>query len=139
MDRVTFLGTVPDAGSYYAAFDIFVLSSHSEGTPITIFEAMAARVPIVATRVGGVPDVLDQTDASLVEPGQPPALAAAIDALLLADPETRAHLAARAAQRLVSHYGLEPWLDAHELVYRSLSSPERTPEHPAGRREAEAL
>jgi glycosyltransferase involved in cell wall biosynthesis len=122
--RIRFLGTVPDAAPLYSGFDVFVLSSRSEGTPITILEAMAARVPIVATRVGGVPDMLADTDAALVEAAQPEALAAAIDGVL-GRREDRAALTARAAERLAEQYGLEPWIDAHERVYRQLAAGSR--------------
>ena len=54
-DRVRWHGAVPGAAALYAAFDVFVLSSRTEGTPIALFEAIAAGVPVVATRVGGVP------------------------------------------------------------------------------------
>lgn len=118
--RVSFLGAIPEAATLYRGFDVFALSSHSEGTPITLFEAMAARVPIVATAVGGVPEVLEGTDARLVEPRQPQALAEAIDAAINSD-GTRDALTIRAADRLSTHYGLGPWLDAHERVYRRLA------------------
>ena len=52
-ERVTWHGLVPDAGRLYSAFDVFALTSRTEGTPIALFEAMHAGVPVVATRVGG--------------------------------------------------------------------------------------
>jgi len=118
--RITFAGALPNAAPYFSAFDVFVLSSRSEGTPITIFEAMSARVPIVATRVGGVPQVLDDTDAMLVEPESPAALAVELDAALdsLRDSSART---ARAAARLTSRYAIGPWLDAHERLYGRLA------------------
>jgi len=119
--RVSFLGSIPDAALYYSAFDVFVLSSHSEGTPITILEAMAARVPIVATRVGGVPAMLDSTDAVLVPPAQPLSLAAAIDDVI-GRPHERAAITTRAAKKVAAEYNPEPWLDAHERVYRQLAA-----------------
>ena len=119
--KESFLGSIPDAALYYSAFDVFVLSSHSEGTPITILEAMAARVPIVATRVGGVPAMLDSTDAVLVPPAQPLSLAAAIDDVI-GRPHERAAITTRAAKKVAAEYNPEPWLDAHERVYRQLAA-----------------
>ena len=119
-DRITFLGALPNAAPYFSAFDVFVLSSRSEGTPITVFEAMAARVPIIATKVGGVPQVLADTDATLVDAADASALATQIDAAL--DPRRGARdVTSRAAARLTAQYGVEPWLDAHEDLYGRLA------------------
>jgi len=60
-DRVTWHGPVSNAGKLLSAFDAFVLSSRTEGTPIVLFEAMHSGVPIVTTSVGGVPDVVSST------------------------------------------------------------------------------
>src|SRR5205823_2570028 len=64
-DRVRWLGNVAEAGRLFAGFDVFALSSRTEGTPIVLFEAMAARTPIVASAVGGVPDVVSPREALL--------------------------------------------------------------------------
>ena len=119
-DRMTFVGTLPNAAPYFDAFDVFVLSSRSEGTPITVLEAMAARVPIVATGVGGVREMLDETDAVVVEPANPKALAGAIESVL-SSRRARYDWTARAAARLNARYSIEPWLDAHEHVYSRLA------------------
>src|SRR2546423_14526892 len=74
-DRVHFHGCREDAASLFRAFDVWVLSSRSEGTPMVLFEAMAAGVPIVATRVGGVDDAVSEAEAGLVPPEDPAALA----------------------------------------------------------------
>ena len=77
-NRVTWHGALANAGSLMAAFDAFVLSSHTEGTPITLLEAMNSGTPIVATDVGGVPDVVDSSQAILVDPKDPAAIARAL-------------------------------------------------------------
>lgn len=122
--RVRWHGVVPDAARCFAAFDIFVLSSRTEGTPIVLFEAMAAGVPIVATRVGGVPDVLSSAEATLVPSDDPMALAAAIRAIY-GDPVGARERAHRARARLDSHFALPPWLDRYDAIYRRVTQSAR--------------
>ncbi len=65
-----FVGYQPDVAGYYRLFDAFLLPSVNEGTPVSAIEALASGTPVVATRVGGVPDVVtDGVDGFLVEPG----------------------------------------------------------------------
>ncbi|HEY9228589.1 MAG TPA: glycosyltransferase, partial [Gemmatimonadaceae bacterium] len=80
-ERVRWHGIVADAATLLPAFDAFVLSSRTEGTPMVLLEAMGAGVPIVATRVGGVPDVVSDAQALLVPSEDPAALATAIRAI----------------------------------------------------------
>ena len=122
-------GRVFDAGALFAAFDVFVLSSRTEGTPIVLFEAMQHGVPIVATRVGGVPDVVSPGEAMLVPPEDPEALAAAIRAVY-DDPAAARARAAAAQERLRSQFGLQPWLEAYETLYRRLAAERRTLPNP---------
>ena len=71
-----FLGYQEEVARFFAVFDAFVLSSVNEGTPVVAIEALAAARPVVATRVGGVPDVVtDGVDGFLVEHGDVEALA----------------------------------------------------------------
>src|SRR6185503_17629904 len=65
---ITWWGTLPGASRYFPGFDAFVMSSRTEGTPIVLFEAMRAAVPVIATAVGGVPDVVSGDEATLVPP-----------------------------------------------------------------------
>jgi len=118
--RIRWHGLVPDAARLYQAFDLFVLSSRTEGTPIALFEAMAAGVPVVATAVGGVPDVVTEAEALLVPSASPDALARAI-ASVLEQPEAARERAAAARQRLQTRFALQPWLDRHETMYREIS------------------
>jgi glycosyltransferase involved in cell wall biosynthesis len=115
-DRVHFHGTVPDAARYISAFDVFVLSSRSEGIPVTLLEAMAANVPVVATSVGGVPEVVGPAEAILVQPEDHGALAEAIHSVIR-DPAAAARRAEAAAHRLHANFGMERWIDAHDRVY----------------------
>ena len=117
--RIVWHSLVPGAGLLFRAFDAFVLSSRTEGTPIVLFEAMAAGVPIVATRVGGIPGVVSETEALLTPPGDAAALADAIRAVYCDRPGAMAR--ARAARgRLEREFTVEPWLASYEMIYRSL-------------------
>jgi glycosyltransferase involved in cell wall biosynthesis len=118
--EVRWHGIVRDAGRLMLAFDVLVLSSHTEGTPIVLFEAMDAGVPIVATHVGGVPDVVTNEEALLVPPADPVALAGAIRRVLSEAGGRDARVTA-ARRRLHAHFAPEPWLSAYESIYRSVS------------------
>jgi glycosyltransferase involved in cell wall biosynthesis len=118
-ERVRWHGLVPDAARCYAAFDCVVLSSRTEGTPIVLLEAMAGGIPVVATRVGGVPDVMREDEGFLVPPEAPAALAAAVRSVLT-DRGAAASRAARAAARIARDYAPGPWLDRHAELYRSI-------------------
>ena len=97
-ERFQMLGYVPDAARVTAAADMFVLSSLHEGLPVSIMEALALGVPVVATRVGGVPELVEHgVSGLLVEPRDPAALAAAISSL--ADSGVRRRLADGARKR----------------------------------------
>ncbi len=119
--RVRFHGQIDDASGLFPAFDAFVLSSRSEGTPMALLEAIAAGVPVVATAVGGVPDVIGPAEALLVPPEEPTALAQALGAIQ-DDPEGAAQRATAARARLDREFGLERWLARYEEVYRTMRS-----------------
>jgi glycosyltransferase involved in cell wall biosynthesis len=116
-DRVAWHGSLPNAGSLLTAFDAFVLSSRTEGTPITLLEAMHAGVPIVATRVGGVPDVIGSSHAILVPSEQPRMIAAALSEVAN-EPLAAAHRTILARERLLQSFGSVEWLDAIRAVYQ---------------------
>ena len=128
-DRVLWRGAVPNAGALFAAFDVFLLSSRTEGTPIALFEAMAANVPVVATRVGGVPAVVDDgSSARLTESGDADAMARALDASV-GDPVGAQVLATRARARLDERFAIEPWLSHYERIYAEARERPRTNGH----------
>lgn len=127
--RVHFHGPTEGAASLFRAFDVWVLSSRSEGTPMVLFEAMAAGVPIVATAVGGVGDVVSQAEAWLVPPDDPEALAVCLWEAHAGNLSTRERVAA-ARTRLAEHFGTEQWIHRHLEVYRRLAAGSGDNHHP---------
>lgn len=111
---VIFAGQIQDTASYYAVADVLVLPSLTEGSPNVLLEAMAAGVPVVATAVGGIPEIVrDRDSALLVAPRRPELLAAAIEELL-ADPKLRSSLTANARNLIAKNHS--PAARAHNLV-----------------------
>lgn len=118
-ERFEFLGYRADALRVMSAFDIFCLPSHHEGLPIALMEALALGLPVVATRVGGVAEIVtDGTDAVLVPPSDPARLAEALVALAR-DPERRASMAAAAAARS-DEFDAPRTVHEVEAVYREI-------------------
>jgi glycosyltransferase involved in cell wall biosynthesis len=117
-ERVVWHGLVPAAERLFAAFDAMVLSSRTEGTPIVLFEAAGAGVPIVATRVGGIPDVMSEREALLVPSDEPHALAAALRDVYR-NPTAAATRARAAAARLRREHGVKGWGDRYRDVYEA--------------------
>ncbi len=118
--RVRWHGSVPDAAALFPAFDLFVLSSRTEGSPIVVFEAMAASVPIVAASVGGVPEMVSPREALLVPPDHAAALAAAIRAALRSPAATDVR-ARCARERLRRDFTPELWAARYEDIYRGVA------------------
>lgn len=113
-----FLGPRRDALAFIAAADVYVNPSEVEGLPVAILEAMALGRPVVATGVGGVPELLtDGENGVLVPAGYPKALAEAINELL-GSPRMQAQMGKSAAATVAAGYGLEPMVRAFEDIYR---------------------
>lgn len=125
--HVIFYGALPEAARLFHAFDLFVLSSRSEGTPMVILEAMGAQVPIVATRVGGIPDMLssEQEEAWLALSESPESLAQAITDALLHTDEAQSR-GSRAFDRLMRDFDTQLWIRRHEEAYCSAIERRRT-------------
>jgi glycosyltransferase involved in cell wall biosynthesis len=119
---VTLLGHREDVRALLPGFDIYANSSVSEGVSLTILEAMASRLPVVATGVGGTPEVVvpDETGV-LVEARSPAALAAGISALA-GSADRRAVLGAASRHRVERAFTIERMVAAYAGEYRRLSS-----------------
>jgi glycosyltransferase involved in cell wall biosynthesis len=124
-DAVRFLGHRDDIPQWLAAADLVVLPSRSEGLPAAVLEAMAARRCVLATAVGGLPEVIaDGRTGRLVPPADPPALAGAM-AELLADRGQRARLAAAAQVAVLERYQAAATTRQLEAVYARWLRPSR--------------
>ncbi|MEA2375010.1 MAG: hypothetical protein QOD53_1473 [Thermoleophilaceae bacterium] len=120
--NVTLLGQRSDVPDLLAALDMAVSSSSYEGTPLAMMEYMDAGLPVVATRVGGVPDLIDDGEHGLlVEPGDPGALAAAIGELLR-DPARARAMGGRGRERRRAEFSIEATVRRLERLYEDLAA-----------------
>jgi glycosyltransferase involved in cell wall biosynthesis len=123
--RVHFLGWRRDLDRIYADLDVAVLTSRNEGSPVSLIEAMAAGRPVVATRVGGVPDLVEDGVSGWLAPdGDAGAVAAALR-LLLADPERRQAMGAAGRKHVAGTYGAERLLADVDRLYTGLIDEKR--------------
>jgi glycosyltransferase involved in cell wall biosynthesis len=114
---VIFAGQSSDVWPFYSAADVLVLPSHSEGSPNVLLEAMAAEIPIVATEVGGVPEMVEHNQSALlVPPNHPSALAAAI-ARVLTDGELARRITANASTLVETRYDPENYVRSLVKIY----------------------
>jgi glycosyltransferase involved in cell wall biosynthesis len=117
-----FLGYQEDVAPFYSAFDALILPSSNEGTPVSAIEALAAGRPVVATRVGGVPDVVrDGEDGFLVEAGDTNELAARLEQLAR-DPALRERMGKQGRERVLPRYAVDRLVQDVDELYRSLLS-----------------
>jgi len=131
--RIHFMGTIPhrEALELIKAADVFVMSSSTEGTPVVLLEAAALAKPIVATRVGGIPELFPCDDAAvLVAPGDPSALAAALRAMI-DDPRTAEKRGGCAGERVYRTHGIAGMLNATLQAYAAAWAQRARPERVA--------
>jgi glycosyltransferase involved in cell wall biosynthesis len=119
-DRIRLLGYQSDILPFYQALDLFVLSSLREGLPNVLLEAMASGVPVVATRVAGIPRLVeDGRSGLLIEPGPPEALSVSI-ARLSNDPDLRHALARQGLEVIRSQFSFETRMARIRSIYDDL-------------------
>ncbi|MBU1660371.1 MAG: glycosyltransferase, partial [Chloroflexi bacterium] len=112
------LGARTDVPRLLAASDIYVNASHREGLPLAILEAMSAGLPVVATGVGGVPELVGGRGI-LVPPRRPEAFTAALVSLLN-DPARQRSLGMAARAHVNHHYAPSPWFEQILAVYQEV-------------------
>jgi glycosyltransferase involved in cell wall biosynthesis len=115
---VLLTGHRSDVGCVLRACDVFCLPSHSEGLSISLLEAMASGLPVVATAVGSTPDVVTPETGLLVPPANPAALAKALVSLLT-QPERRAAMSDAAKARVRDHYSISRTATQYLALYQS--------------------
>ena len=118
--RVHFLGWRHDTASIYADLDLVLLTSDNEGMPVTIIESLASAVPVVATAVGGVPDLVrDGINGILTPPRDSQAIARA-SITLLQDPGRRARMGASGRESVIPEHEVETLVGRMTRLYLSL-------------------
>jgi glycosyltransferase involved in cell wall biosynthesis len=120
--RVHLLGYRPDVRELYEAMDVFALSSYREGLPNVLLEAMAMEVPVVATRIAGIPRLIrDRENGLLVEPGDADGLAAGI-AQFLVDRDQAVRVREAGCRTVREKYGFAARMKSIEALYHNLVS-----------------
>jgi glycosyltransferase involved in cell wall biosynthesis len=122
-DRIVFLGNVSDVYPLLSQSDVFVLSSDSEAMPISVLEAMACSLPIVATAVGGVPELVGEDNGLLVPQNDEAALADAM--IKMALDSTLRHKCGRASFERAASYNVEKITQAYTTLYFEAPGKER--------------
>lgn len=117
---ITLSGFVPNASQYLQAFDFFVLPSLKEGLPYTLIEAMHAKIPIIATRVGGIPDLIEEdVNGIIVPPKNSGALTLAIEKLIN-DKRIRTRFAKESGKKIETKFSFDTMLSATIRLYNSI-------------------
>ncbi len=118
--RIRLVGFQRDAISFFESMDIFALSSHREGLPNVVLEAMALEVPVVATRIAGIPRLIQNgVNGLLVPPGSVEALVEALGSLI-DDPKQRSELAAAGRTTVETDHGFAARMDKVRVIYDRL-------------------
>jgi glycosyltransferase involved in cell wall biosynthesis len=121
-EHVCFVGHVNEVAPFYSIADLLALPSHSEGSPNVLLEAMAAGIPIVATNVGGVPEIAKDEKTALLVPRENPRLFAAALHRLLANPDLVQALRGNARAHVENHFSPESYAESLIEIYQDLIS-----------------
>jgi glycosyltransferase involved in cell wall biosynthesis len=119
-EHVIMPGFVSDSARVLAAIDLFLLPSDWEGFPVSILEAMHAKVPVIASNVGGIPEMIRHgEDGVLIPPGSPPAIAEAI-IFMSRDWAARGNMVKSAHTRAVTEFSQQNMVEGHEQIFEGL-------------------
>lgn len=116
--RVMLLGFVKDAPRYFSAFNMFIHASQSEALALAILEAGCASLPVVATHVGGIPEIITSGEHGLLVPVHNPATLTAAMESLMRDPQRAAELGTRLHMRVLAEFSKERMVAETLALYR---------------------
>ena len=116
---VILAGEREDVHQLLAMSDVYASSSHREGLPLAVLEAMMVGLPVVATSVGDIPNVVTEETGVVVPPHRPELLAAALEDLLQ-NPEKRQAMGLAAHRRAMDEYSVDAWMRRHLDLYRDM-------------------
>jgi glycosyltransferase involved in cell wall biosynthesis len=119
-DSIVFAGQLSDVWPFYSAADVFVLPSHSEGSPNVLLEAMAAGTPIVATAVGGVPEMVEHDESALLVPASDPTALAAAIVRFLTDSKLAQRITNNASALVRTRYSPDNYVHSLVGIYREV-------------------
>ena len=115
--KIFMIGQLENAAQYLCAFDIFALTSITEGLPYVILEAGAAGVPVVASSVGGIPEIMDQLETGiLIRPKEPKEVKEAVS-FLIENKNKKKEMAVKLKQKIKSNFSLERMVEETRKVY----------------------
>jgi glycosyltransferase involved in cell wall biosynthesis len=117
--QIVWCGRRPNASTYFQAFDVFAMSSKTEGTPIALLEAVEANIPLVVPAVGGIPDMVGDKEALLFDPEDIGGLSDALEKALWDLEATHARVIAAKA-RINRDYDTDRWIEAYHTLYYEL-------------------
>jgi glycosyltransferase involved in cell wall biosynthesis len=123
--RVRFIGTLPDPSEMYLQFDIFALSTHYEGHPLVILEAMSFGLPIVATNISSVPETISHNVNGLLVNHQDPTDLVEVLRKLIVDPELRNRLGQEAKRTVENKDTVQDWAKKIINVYEECLTEEK--------------
>jgi glycosyltransferase involved in cell wall biosynthesis len=117
-ETVYFAGFVDQASLYLKAFDVFTLTSLKEGLPYAIFESAYANVPVIATAVGGIPELIeDMKSGILIQSKKPAEIASSID-FMLANKSTAKEYALALHERMETHFSIATMFEKTFALYK---------------------
>ncbi len=116
--KVFLLGFVPDVQKFLSAFDIFLLPSVKEGLPYAVLEAGLAGLPVVASKVGGIPDIIDNGETGiLVTPARPGEITRAVE-YLIQNPDTRKTYGKHLKEKVHKNFSVEEMVKKTVELYK---------------------